>query len=1021
MFRTKKIGLVFWMALASLSLFGTTPHAAETVADLATQQEKQKQIKAETDRLVRRVETMIRLLEYNRLDKTAEKQLLDQMAGTLGGLSREQMLQLISALEKAGKADETTREGHLKEVESRHEQIVLGLKTLLARFDAIKSIDEAAERLDKMARDELDHYLQNVQMSWEDENAAKLPKNGDLRFRAEKLAGEETFLHRDLSNLLTQLEGLKKLLPPEHGERHRRMEAALRSSNLLDNLIAASRHLRGYGAPVERQRQWRMAAQIQWQACGDIQELARLLHGNRDRLAALREARQKVERAIEDQEGVKQTTLTPPEKEKPDAKSDELADMYLLWARGLSSRQASLEFDARSVQSLVMPHVKELANRFDPIEKEMREAQVAQRDLGTRRPSVDKAITPQDQALAKLKAIQAELERLLVDAEKAQADPLANLKDKLAQVEQIIKEQKDTRDKADEAGKTEQTQRLPYLEPKQEDLAKRTEDIARQPSAAKPETKKTLDKAAKAMEQATKPLKDKQAEPAVAKQEEALKNLEEAKKELAEQVAEIEKRREEIAKLEDADRKLEEMIKKEGKVADEAKKPEKTDADKLAKEQGELTPQTKELGKELEKSAPEAAKHVEDGAKQMEAAKSDLDKKQLPPAAQKADKAVEKLKEAQKAVAKALDEKKGAEAAEQAAMQSEVDPMNAAQQVAKALEQTEQAAKESEAAKEKMAGNPQEAKPNLAKLQKQVAEKAEKVDAPQAKQPAREAAEALEKGDLKKALEEQKKALGELREAAQKKGEQGEAPEGTPMPAEAKNAGELAEAQKELMEATKALAKSEAANKAAEAALAQAQAQAPSIVKPQLQKAGEKLAQAAQKLQQGEAQPANQGQMQAAEQLKQALQTLNSAMAQAGEKGEGEGEGEKPGQGESEGQGQKPGEGKGQGEGQGQGEKPGQGQQPGQGKGEKPGKSQEKNEGRGSGNRIADGQKNNAPSRLNDARGEGRFLHLPPRQRELIKQALNEKLPPEYAAMIQQYYINIARGKPASAPSKPTP
>lgn len=1015
MFRTKKIGMAAFIlsALLSLSLSASAPRAA----DLATQEEKQKQIKAETDRLVRRVETMIRLLEYNRLDKSAEKQLLDQVAGTLDGLSREQMLQLIAALEKAGKANDATRDRELKEVQARHEQIVLGLKGLLARFDAVKSLEEAAERLDKMARDELDHYLQNVQMAWEDDHAAQLSKKDDLRLRAEKIAGEETFLHRDLSNLLAQLEARKNLLPPEHQERYRHMEIALRSSNLLDNLMTASRQLRGYGAPVERQRQWRMAAQTQWQTSGDIRTLADLLRGSQEKLAVLREVRQKVERTIEEQEGVRQGTRTPPEKEKPDAKADELPELYLLWARGLSSRQAGLEFDARSGRALLQPHVKELAGKFEPVEKNMRAAQIALRDLGTRRPADAEALQPQEKALAQLRAIQAELDRLIDEAEKAQADPLANLKDALAQVEQIIKEQKDVRDKTEEAGKTNQTQRLPYLEPKQEDLAKRTEAMERQPSAAKPETKKALDNAAKAMEQAAKPLKDKQAEPAVAKQDEALAKLEEAKKALAEQVAEIEKRREEIAKLEEADKKLEEMIKKEGKVADEAKKPEAADAKDLAKKQDELTPQTKEIGKELEKSAPDAAKHVEDSAKHMDAAKNDLDKKQLPPAAKNADKAVEKLKEAQKAVAKALDDKKGQEAVDQAAMQPEVDPMNAAEQIAKALEQTEQAAKDSEKAEQQLEAKPHDAKPNLAKLQKEVSKQAEKVQAPEAKQPAHQAAEALEQGDLKKALEQQKRALAQLQDAAQKKGEQAEAPQGAPKPAEAKNAGELAQAQKALMEATKALAKSQEANQAAMAALAQAQAQAPAVVQPQLQQAGQKLAQAGQKLQQGEAQPANQGQKQAANQLKQALQTLNAAVAQAGEKNQDEGEKSGESKGQKPGQGEKPGEGQGQKPGQAQA----QGQKPGQGKSQKPGKSQEKNEARGNGNRTADGRRNNAPSRLADMRGDGAFIHLPPRQRELIKQALNEKMPPEYAALIQQYYINIARGKPASAPAKPKP
>ena len=96
------------------------------------------------------------------------------------------------------------------------------------------------------------------------------------------------------------------------------------------------------------------------------------------------------------------------------------------------------------------------------------------------------------------------------------------------------------------------------------------------------------------------------------------------------------------------------------------------------------------------------------------------------------------------------------------------------------------------------------------------------------------------------------------------------------------------------------------------------------------------------------------------------------------------------------------------------GQKPGQGQKPTQGK--KPGKGQakEKNQAKGTGDRIASASPNNAASQLKEVKGEGSFLQLPARQREMILQALNTKLPPEYAAMIQQYYINIAGGKPAA-------
>jgi hypothetical protein len=83
------------------------------------------------------------------------------------------------------------------------------------------------------------------------------------------------------------------------------------------------------------------------------------------------------------------------------------------------------------------------------------------------------------------------------------------------------------------------------------------------------------------------------------------------------------------------------------------------------------------------------------------------------------------------------------------------------------------------------------------------------------------------------------------------------------------------------------------------------------------------------------------------------------------------------------------------------------------------GKGNEKNQGQGKGDRIADGKVSNAPSQLSDGKeGEGSFLHLPPRQREMIRQAMSGRLPPEYASQIQQYFSNIASGLPAGAPKK---
>src|SRR5205823_2792334 len=123
------------------------------------------------------------------------------------------------------------------------------------------------------------------------------------------------------------------------------------------------------------------------------------------------------------------------------------------------------------------------------------------------------------------------------------------------------------------------------------------------------------------------------------------------------------------------------------------------------------------------------------------------------------------------------------------------------------------------------------------------------------------------------------------------------------------------------------------------------------------------------------------------------------------------GMGEK-GMGMEPGMGKEPGMGMGE---KGMGMEPGMGMGPGQPMAKQPGQSQEKNDTKGTGYRQPDGKLSNEASKLAEQKGDGAFINLPERQRELIRQALSEGLPPEYAGMIQQYYLNLAKTKPSGA------
>src|SRR2546421_13111358 len=117
MVRTRRMALWGCGLVLALGLFSATARA-DTAEDIALQQERQKQIQADTDHMVRRVATMLRVLEYYQLDQNAERKLLHEVAVTLSGLSRKQMNDVLARLDAAAKtpdantADEELQTGY---------------------------------------------------------------------------------------------------------------------------------------------------------------------------------------------------------------------------------------------------------------------------------------------------------------------------------------------------------------------------------------------------------------------------------------------------------------------------------------------------------------------------------------------------------------------------------------------------------------------------------------------------------------------------------------------------------------------------------------------------------------------------------------------------------------------------------------------------------------------------------------------------------------------------------------------
>src|SRR5579862_9363143 len=71
--------------------------------ELREQQEKQRQVQAETDHVVRRITTMLCVMQFYGIE-SPEKEVLKEMSGTLTGLSKNQMTEVIRQLETAATA-----------------------------------------------------------------------------------------------------------------------------------------------------------------------------------------------------------------------------------------------------------------------------------------------------------------------------------------------------------------------------------------------------------------------------------------------------------------------------------------------------------------------------------------------------------------------------------------------------------------------------------------------------------------------------------------------------------------------------------------------------------------------------------------------------------------------------------------------------------------------------------------------------------------------------------------------------
>ncbi len=895
------------LVLLALTLLTFSPARADdppppaSSASLNNQGLQQKQTQAETIRMARRLEGMLRVLSYHQVDASIEQKIMDEAAGVLKGLSQKQMKEIFEQLESSAKSPSPVEaDKHLDVAYGKHREVLDRFRQLMLQFESVRNLEHAAQKFDKLAKEQTD-LRERVLLADQQRRESERIRRGMRPESPTHQAMKQDDIARDTDALLHKLNDLRGDVPEELKPRVEKTINLAQERRLLETMRDAANHI--------KYRNAREAEDRQIQANFDLERLARTLRAPVEKLAALQEARDRVQKLIKDQETLRQQAQTYQDQKKL-KQNEGKPNQVIQEALKMATRQMELLVQTRDTKDLVQPHAAQVAEKLTGVDATMQEAKDRLREILPL-----KSIDPQTKSTKQLEETKSLLDQLVAEEEKRQRDPLVGLEKAIAQLEKLIAEQNLAQQKAQDAVKAERPQDLKNQATKQQNLAFNAEEIAQKPMAARPEAKDLIQGAAEAMHAASEQLHAQQGPPAIANQDRALADLAKARDALKADAKEIAQRREQIAQMQEAGKKLDELHKEEQSIAQSAKEQsDKTSPDtqktneQLAQKQQSTKGQTSALSKELEKLAPQAAEKTKQSTPTMQQAAEALQKQQAKQGSERAERAAQQLAEAKDALSEALAQKMAEEAAAEAMQNPDkVMPGEAAVHVAKALMETKEAAKQSG-------------------------------------------------------------------QAAQQ-GEQGK----------------------------QAMAKSQSATQSAQSAIDQARALSPQNVMPPLNNARGELDQAKKNLQQNTPQSAQQSQEKAASELNQALQSLQQTMA-AMEKMQGNQQtAQQDGKQGQQGQ---------------QGQKQAKGQKSQQQKGEQTAQNDADDKQKQGDPNQAGERDGNAKSEKGDVKGGSTFVNLPARQRELIMQALSEKLPPEHAAQIKRYFENIAGGKAATEDKK---
>jgi hypothetical protein len=198
---------------------------------------------------------------------------------------------------------------------------------MMDQRDLLRSLDEAAEQMEKHAKDVLDLHLATRQLILDREELQRPMIDVTRRvlivkrLRNHIVESRQHFdrhneIGQDVASLLRRIDALAPKLDKERQERIESMKRLERDRQVQANFKVAGDKLKNMTIAWNRTELYREGNDMQAKLSRDLQEMARVLRTPADLLAALKEAATRVEEAIKKQAEVTEETKKVQPKEE---------------------------------------------------------------------------------------------------------------------------------------------------------------------------------------------------------------------------------------------------------------------------------------------------------------------------------------------------------------------------------------------------------------------------------------------------------------------------------------------------------------------------------------------------------------------------------------------------------------------------------------------------------------------------------------------------------------------------------